>query len=92
MSKLAPFGFAKVFSLLIIGVFIGLAVWLHYRLPDTPVATHFGVDGEANGFMPRDMALAFGPLSLSFIAGVLWLLPKLMPNNGRLERNAVPAN
>jgi uncharacterized membrane protein len=83
------FKFAKFVSLLAIAATALAAVWLHFHLPEGPVATHFGPDGVANGFMPRDRAFGFTPVALVLLTLLMWVLPYLMPKNGKLERSGI---
>lgn len=46
---------------------VGLVLWT--RLPDT-MATHFGINGEANGFSSKPFAVFFIPL---FCLAILWI-------------------
>jgi uncharacterized membrane protein len=56
-------------------------------LPDAPIATHFGIDGQADGYMPRDVALAFGPALMLVFGLLLWVLPALSPKGASLKRS-----
>ena len=63
------------------------SLWARYQLPDAPIATHFGVDGQPNGYMPRNVALAFGPALMLVIGLLLWILPALSPKGASLKRS-----
>lgn len=77
-----------IFSLIVWLAAIALSVWGHFILPDQPIATHFAADGTANGFMPRDVGLAFGPgMVLVMIFLLLWLLPAIMPKDKSICRS-----
>ncbi len=58
-----------VFALGAIAGAVAITGLLYAQLPET-VATHWGADGVANGFMPRAAAASFGP----GFALALWLL------------------
>jgi len=79
---------AKLFSLLMIAAGAGLSLWARGRIADVPMATHFNALGQADGFMPRDTALAFGPLILAGLTLLMWVLPLIQPHRARLERSA----
>ncbi|ESQ81020.1 SdpI family protein [Asticcacaulis sp. YBE204] len=79
---------AKIFSLLIIAGLGGLSLWTRRVLPDVPIATHFGPDGVADGFMSRDDALLAGPMLAVMLTLLLWLLPYFQPKKGKVERSA----
>ena len=77
----------KILSLLLWLVMAGFAVWGHFNLPDAPMAIHFDINGDANGFAPRDIALLVMPgLALVVPLLMLWLLPAIMPKG--LERSS----
>jgi uncharacterized membrane protein len=80
---------AKFMSLAAIVLTALAAMWLHFHLPDAPVATHFGADGTPNGFMPRDKAFGFTPVALILLTLLLWGLPYIMPKNSKLERSGI---
>jgi uncharacterized membrane protein len=81
--------FAKIVSLAAVAAAAGFSLWARARLPDVPIATHFDAAGHANGYMPRDMALAFMPaMGLGLGVIMLWILPAIMPKTGRLERSS----
>lgn len=77
----------KILSLLLWLVMVGFAIWGHFNLPDGPMAIHFDLNGNANGFAPRDIAVWIGPgLALVVPSLMLWVLPAIMPKG--LERSA----
>ena len=79
----------KLLSLLMWLVMAGLSVWGYFHVPDGPVAVHFGLDGAANGFQPRDTALITMPgIGLAMIVLLLWVLPAIMPKNASIDRSA----
>ena len=68
---------------------VGMSVWGYVTLPDVPMVVHFAIDGTPNGYMPRDMALVFGPaLCLGLLILLLGLLPAIMPKNASIDRSA----
>lgn len=88
MTQDAKWPVSKLFSLLMIAVTTGLSLWARPQIPEGPMGTHFDLSGTANGFMPRDTALMFGPLMLAAITLLLWILPYMQPKTGKLERSA----
>jgi len=62
-------------------------LWARSRLPDMPIATHFGLDGQPDGYMPRDVGLAFGPILMLVFGLLLWILPAVSPKNASLKRS-----
>jgi len=79
---------SKTFSLIGLAFVIGLSLYGRQHLPDVPLATHFNAEGIADGFMPRDQALWFGPVMLLILTALFWALPILSPSNAPLERSA----
>ncbi len=77
----------KVLSLTLWAIMAGFAVWGHFNLPDGPMAVHFDISGNANGFAPRDVAILMMPgVALGVALLMLWVLPTIMPKG--LERSA----
>ncbi len=81
--------FARIASLAAVAAAAGFSLWARNQLPDAPIATHFDATGHVNGYMPRDIALAFGPVfTLVLVVIMLWLIPAIMPKKGSLERSS----
>ncbi|WAC47435.1 SdpI family protein [Asticcacaulis sp. SL142] len=81
-------GFAIFFNVVVLGALVAVSLWAHSILPDVPIATHFNAAGMADGFQPRDIGLAIMPGTLLVIGLLLWVLPRLMPNQKTLERSS----
>lgn len=68
---------------------VAVSVWGWLTLPDAPMAIHFGAEGTANGFAPRDIALSIMPgLALALMVVLLWFMPAIMPKNASIDRSA----
>jgi len=81
--------FAKIASLAAVVAAAGFSLWARTQLPDAPIATHFDAAGHIDGYMPRDMALTFGPaFALVLVLIMLWVIPAIMPKKGSLERSS----
>jgi uncharacterized membrane protein len=52
----------------------GMSAAVYHRLPDT-MAVHWDLDGNPNGWMPRAIGAAFGPVMLV----LMWLLLRFVP-------------
>lgn len=77
----------RVLSLLLVLAVAGLSVWAHFHLPDAPVTTHWGLNGQPDGSMPRDLALSLLPgMLLVFSLLLMWLLPAVMPKSASPAR------
>ena len=70
--------------LILLPVLAGVLLW--DRLPD-PMATHWAFDGEANGWMSRDMAVFGLPMVLLVLSLIC-----LMAEERNFERNPKPMN
>ncbi len=55
-----------------------LTVAVYDRLPD-PMATHFDLEGHANGWMPRAMGAWFAPVLGAALWAFMRLSPKILP-------------
>jgi len=53
-------------------------------LPDT-IAIHWGINGEANGFAPKDMGIMIMPILTLILVAILIAVPKLDPLKGNIE-------
>ncbi len=59
-------------------VAVGMSVAVYRRLPDT-MAVHWDFDGNPNGWMPRAVGAAFGPVFLVLLWQVLRFVPRIDP-------------
>ncbi|MFA5931436.1 MAG: SdpI family protein [archaeon] len=56
-----------------------------YNLLPPTMITHWGLNGEANGFSSKEMGLAIIPVLMTIIIAVLYYLPKLDPFRKNME-------
>jgi len=63
-------------GLVIVSVLI--SAFYYPQLPD-PIATHWGINGEANGYSPKLEGLLVIPIISILIVGVFWALPYIDP-------------
>jgi uncharacterized membrane protein len=78
MRKLIP-------GLLAILAAAGFSLWAYPRLPEL-VPTHFGVDGEPNGWSSRLVAALIGPVGGLLLALVFSILPNIDPRRANYEK------
>lgn len=73
--------------LTVLAIFVLTAVASALAYPSLPetMATHWGTGGSVNDTMPRLWGAAFGPLMVVFIAGVLYLAPRIDPRRRNIE-------
>ncbi len=77
-------------SLGAVAAMLALSAWAYPHIPDAPVAVHWGLDGRPNGYArPVEAVLAMPAVALG-ISMLMALLPRIMPQRGRLERSAMP--
>ena len=65
-------------ALLLVGVAFIVAGGLYGRLPD-PVPTHWGLDGQANGWTAKPLGVFLGPLVGLVLTALFMVLPQLSP-------------
>jgi len=64
----------KWYPAVLVLVAAGMSAAVYPRLPDT-MAVHWDLDGNPNGWMPRAIGAAFGPVMLV----LMWLLLRFVP-------------
>lgn len=77
MKTLSPKTFCFL-SALIVGVAIFLSVVLYPHMPEM-MASHWGVSGEVNGYMPKFWGLFLMPMVSLGMLGLFWFIPKIDP-------------
>lgn len=69
----------------------GFGVWGHFTLPETPMAVHYNIQGQADGFAPRDQALLMLPgLAFCLHLGLFFVLPMIARNGELMSRSSAP--
>lgn len=67
-------------------VVVGLALWAYPRMPD-PMATHWNLAGQPDGWMPRIWGVLIGPLSVVGVVLLFFgLIPAIEPWRENLQR------
>jgi uncharacterized membrane protein len=64
----------------------GFSVWAYPRLPDQ-VATHWGIDGEANGWSGPLTAVLMVPLIVLAVASLMLAVPRIDPRRESYEQH-----
>ncbi|MBL1430869.1 MAG: SdpI family protein [Robiginitomaculum sp.] len=78
-------------SLIMIGIMVALSIWAMGQLPaGEQFATHWDVNGVANGFSGRATVLWMMPGMTIGIALLLTIVPKLDPRKRNLLRSSMP--
>lgn len=71
-------------SLVLIVAAWALAVWYWPQLPD-PMPTHWGANGQPDGWMPKPWGAFVGPFAATFVYVVMTLSPYLDPRSRNWE-------
>ena len=74
----------KLISLIIILITFGIAFYYYPSLPDK-IVSHWGISGEADGFMPKAFGIFFVPILMVIFTAVFWIIPKLDPLKKNIE-------
>jgi uncharacterized membrane protein len=78
-----------ILSLLIVAAMAGLSVYAWPLVPDTArIAVHFGVDGAANGFAGKQLALTMLPALALGVTLLFSVLPRIEPRRFNLAASA----
>jgi uncharacterized membrane protein len=86
-----PLKTETLLSALMVLAMSGFGVWGHFALPDVPIAIHYGLNGQADGFVPRDQALLAMPgLALCLHLGLFAIVPAIAREGALLSRSAAP--
>lgn len=65
-----------------------LSVWAWGQLPaDAQVPIHWGIDGRADGFASKEIALAMLPIAALVLTGILAIAPSIEPRRTNFERS-----
>jgi uncharacterized membrane protein len=80
MTTKQTFGLAALIT--VVSLMIG---WYLYPLLPENIASHWGTNGEANGYMPKFWGLFFVPTLIVFISFLLFWLPKIDPLKENIE-------
>lgn len=67
--------FSRIFPIFVIAISIVVGIYLYPYLPDT-LASHWGIDGQVNGYMPKFWALFIIPIISSGLYLLFLFLPK----------------
>lgn len=78
----------RTLGLVIVALMFGMSLWGAAHVPEGPMAVHFNIRGEADGYVPRDMGLFLMPVIALALAVMFIVLPKIMPKKGSLERSS----
>jgi uncharacterized membrane protein len=59
--------------------------WYFYPLFPDMVASHWGINGEVNGYMPKFWGIFLFPFMMGFLSLLLFFLPKIDPLRANVE-------
>lgn len=75
---------AVLVSLALIAAALGISAWLYPSLPDV-VPTHWNIEGEADGFGPKEVAAWLLPVIALGLLGFMGLIPWLSPKGFQVD-------
>lgn len=75
---------AKIISLLVIVASFFIAFYFYPILPDRLIS-HWGVNGEPDGYSSKVFGLFFLPILLLVMTSLFWLIPKMDPLKKNIE-------
>ena len=64
---------------------VAMSAAVYPRLPDM-MAVHWDISGNPNGWMPRAVGAAFGPVFIILLAGLLRFVPRIDPRAANYAR------
>ena len=64
---------------------VAMSAAVYPRLPDM-MAVHWDISGNPNGWMPRPVGAAFGPVFIIMLAGLLRFVPRIDPRAANYAR------
>jgi len=71
-----------------VAAMLGLAAWAWSQIPaGASVAVHWGIDGSADGFAPKEIALLILPGLGAALAALFAVLPRFEPRSANLARS-----
>jgi len=74
-----------IVSLLLVAAMAALSAWARNAIPPTAqIPIHWGMNGEANGFAGRDLALLMAPLLTLGLALMFAVIPRIEPRRFNL--------
>lgn len=68
----------------LIAAAFGVSLLFYPHLPD-PVPTHFGMNGVANGWMPKPWGAIVTPLIMIPLLGLFVVIPRISPSGFKIE-------
>jgi uncharacterized membrane protein len=77
------FNRTAILSALFLLIAVGAALWLYPSLP-LRVPTHWGLDGQVNGYHSRFWAAAFPAVMIALLAMLAFVLPAISPRHFRI--------
>ncbi|MGN6515139.1 MAG: SdpI family protein [Rhizomicrobium sp.] len=72
-------------SIILVAVMAAMSVWGYHAIPDgTRIAVHWGLNGQPNGFMPKDKALIVSPAIAVAVSTLMAAIPYIEPRRRNL--------
>ena len=82
---------ANILCLVFISIAVGAAALMYSGLPD-PMPSHWNIEGEVDGYMPKPWGVIILPLSAIFVFVLMKIIPVISPRGFRTEKFADVVN
>ncbi len=76
---------STIVTIVLILLAVALSVIFSSQMPEQ-MATHWGANGEVNGYMPKLWALVLMPALMALTAGLMYFIPKIDPLKKNIEK------
>jgi uncharacterized membrane protein len=77
-----------VFGGMLLAAVLALTAWTWVHIPDGAlIATHWGINGQVNGHMPKAPGLLIGPTIMFVLMAFYWAIAKVEPRQNNLVRS-----
>jgi uncharacterized membrane protein len=70
---------------IIVAMSFAVSAWFYPKMPQI-MATHWGIDGQANGYMDKFWGLFLLPVILALTAGLMTAIPKIDPLKNNIAK------
>ena len=75
----------ELMSIVLTLVAIGVGIYFYPMLPER-VASHWGVNGEVNGYMPRFWGAFLLPVVFAFLSALFIVIPRIDPKKENIKK------
>jgi len=77
-----------IFGGILLAAVLALTAWTWVQIPDGALlATHWGINGQVNGYMTKAPGLLIGPAIMFVLMAFYWAITKIEPRQNNLKRS-----